>query len=66
MDYSGSYKSFYDIFVGQVLDPKTFDLAFTMRDTRNMYASFANIMDVNTLTMKSKHVFEQAPTEKSL
>ena len=37
-DYSHLYKSFYDIFVGQILEPKTFDLAFVVRDTRNTYA----------------------------
>lgn len=31
-----------------------------------MYASFVNIMDVNALSMKKKHNFEQAPFEKSL
>lgn len=38
VDYSHHYKSFYDIFVGQFLDPKSFDLQFVVRDTRNTYA----------------------------
>lgn len=58
MDYSHLYKSFYDIFVGQILDPKNFDLNFVMRETRNMYASFVNIMDSNALLMKKKHNFD--------
>jgi hypothetical protein len=44
--------------VGGYLDPKNFDLAFNVRDTRNIYATFVNLMDVNALTMKRKHVFE--------
>ena len=66
LDYSHLYKSFYDIFVGQYTDPKNFDLQFVVRDTRNVYAAFVNIMDSNSLTMKKKHQFDQAPTEKSL
>jgi hypothetical protein len=38
VDYSHLYKNFYDIFVGQILEPKTFDLQFVVRDTRNTYA----------------------------
>ena len=37
-----------------------------MRDTRNVYATFVSIMDANAISMKKKHVFEQAPIEKSL
>ena len=66
MDYSSHYKNFYDIFVGQILDPKNFDISFVARETRNMFASFVNIMDANAITMKRKHVFEQAPMEKSI
>jgi len=66
LDFSGLYKSFYDIFVGQTLEPKTFDLAYAVRDARNMYAAFVNIMDSNALQMRKKHQFEQAPFEKSL
>jgi hypothetical protein len=49
VDYSHLYKSFYDIFVGQVLEPKTFDLQFVVRDTRNTYAQFVSLM---TMDMK--------------
>lgn len=45
IDFSQHYKSFYDIFVGNLIDPKNFDASFVIRDTRNMYASFVNIMD---------------------
>lgn len=31
-----------------------------------MYAAFVNIMEVNSLQMKKKFQFEQAPLEKSL
>lgn len=61
-DYSHLYKSFYDIFVGQILEPKTFDLAFVVRDTRNTYAQFVSLMSID----KKKYHFDQAPLEKSL
>lgn len=48
-DYSSHYKSFYDIFVGQTLDPKGFDISFVMRETRNIYATFVNIMEAHTV-----------------
>jgi len=44
--------------VGQYIDPKTFDLSFVVRETRNIYATFVNIMDANAMQMKRKHVFE--------
>jgi len=40
--------------VGQILDPKNFDVSFVIRDTRNMYAAFVNIMDANAINMKKK------------
>ena len=46
------------------MDPKNFDAAFVVRDTRNMYAAFVNIMDATSL--KRKFQFEQAPLERSL
>ena len=64
VDYSHHYKSFYDIFVGQVLEPKTFDLQYVVRDTRNSYASFVSLM--TSLDVKKKYQFEQAPLERSL
>jgi len=54
IDYSDQYKNFFDIFVGSVLDPKNFDISFAMRDARNLYATFVNIMDSNTLMMRKK------------
>ena len=63
VDYSHLYKSFYDIFVGQVLEPKTFDLQFVVRDTRNTYAQFVSLMTVDM--KRNKYQFEQAPLEKS-
>ena len=66
LDYSGLYKNFYEIFSGLIIDPKNFDLQFVVRETRNTYAAFVNIMDANALGMKKKFQFEQAPLEKSL
>ena len=51
-DYTKLYNSFYDIFVGHQIDPKNFDLAYVVRETRNMYASFVNLMDTNAVLMK--------------
>ena len=53
-EYSHLYKSFYDIFVGQILEPKTFDLAFVVRDTRNTYAQFVSLMSID----KKKYQFD--------
>ena len=53
-DYSGLYTSFYDIFVGQQLEPKSFDLNHAVRETRNVYASFVNLLDTNAVAMKQK------------
>jgi len=44
------------------LEPKTFDLAFVVRDTRNTYAQFVSLMSID----KKKYHFDQAPLEKSL
>jgi hypothetical protein len=63
VDYSHLYKSFYDIFVGQVLEPKTFDLQFVVRDTRNTYAQFVSLMTIDQ--KRNKYQFDQAPLEKS-
>lgn len=62
-DYSNHFNSFYDIFVGMQIDPKNFDLNYVVRETRNMYATFVNLMDTNAVTMKQKFQFEKAPTE---
>lgn len=53
-DYSGLYGSFYDIFAGQHVEPKTFDLNHVVRETRNVYASFVNLLDTNAVAMKQK------------
>lgn len=34
-----------------------------MRETRNVYASFVNLMDSNALAMKQKFKFDKAPLE---
>ena len=47
LDYSHLYSNFYDIFVGQQIDPKSFDLNYAVRETRNIYASFVNLLDSN-------------------
>ena len=44
-DYSHLYRNFYDIFVGHHIEQKGFDLNFAVRDTRNVYASFVNLME---------------------
>lgn len=62
-DFSKIFSSFYDIFVGHQTDPKNFDLNYVVRDTRNVYASFVNLMDSNAVAMKQKHKFDKAPLE---
>jgi hypothetical protein len=52
MDYTEIFSSFYDIFVGNQIDPKNFDLSYVVRETRNLYASFVNLMDSNAVAMK--------------
>ena len=54
IDYSEHFNSFYDIFVGHQVDPKNFDLHFAVRDARNLFASFINLMDSNAVVMKQK------------
>jgi hypothetical protein len=44
------------------LEPKTFDLSFTVRDARNTYAQFVSLMSID----KKKYQFEQAPLERGL
>ena len=34
-----------------------------MRETRNIYASFVNLMDSNAIAMKQKFKFDKAPLE---
>ena len=62
-DYTHLFNSFYDIFVGHHLDPKNFDLNYAVRDCRNLYATFVNLLDSNAVLMKQKHKFEKAPLE---
>ena len=62
-DYTHIFSSFYDIFVGNQVDPKNFDLNHVVRETRNLYASFVNLMDTNAVIMKQKFQFDKAPTE---
>ena len=52
LDYSHSFSNFYDIFAGMHIDPKSFDLNFAVRDSRNIYASFVNLMDTKAVAMK--------------
>lgn len=63
MDYSHLYRNFYDIFVGHHNNIKDFDLNYCIRDTRNVYASFVNLLDTNALMMQQKHKFEKHPLE---
>ena len=53
-DYSHIYRNFYDIFVGSFTDTKGFDLNFAVRETRNIQASFVNLMDSHLL-LSRKH-----------
>ena len=53
-DYSHIYRNFYDIFVGSFTDLKGFDLNFAVRETRNIQASFVNLMDSHLL-LSRKH-----------
>lgn len=62
-DYSDIFNSFYDIFVGYQIDSKNFDLIYILRETRNIYASFVNLMDSNAVAMKQKYKFDKAPLE---
>jgi len=62
-DYSHLYRSFYDIFVGHYSGIKDFDLNYCVRDARNVYASFVNLLDTNALLMQQKHKFERHPLE---
>ena len=61
-DYSHIYRNFYDIFVGSFTDQKQFDLNFALRETRNVYASFVNLME-NSLLLSQKHKFDKHPLE---
>lgn len=45
------------------IDPKNFDLNYSVRDSRNVYASFINLLDTNAVIMKQKYKFEKAPLE---
>lgn len=62
-DYSKIFSSFYDIFVGNQTDPKNFDLNYAVRDARNMYAAFVNLLDRNAILLNQKYTFDKAPTE---
>jgi len=53
-DYSHLYRNFYDIFVGHHNGIKDFDLNYCVRDARNVYASFVNLLDTNALLMQQK------------
>ena len=62
-DYSHIYRNFYDIFVGSFTDMKGFDLNFAVRETRNIQASFVNLMDSHLL-LSRKHEFAKFPLER--
>jgi hypothetical protein len=62
-DYSHLYRNFYDIFVGHHNGLKDFELNYCVRDARNVYASFVNLLDTNALLMQQKHRFEKHPLE---
>ena len=61
-DYSHIYRNFYDIFVGSFGDLKGFDVNFAVRETRNIYASFVNLMQ-NDILISQKHKFDKHPLE---
>ena len=62
VDYSHIYRNFYDIFVGCFTDTKGFDVSFALRETRNVYASFVNLM-ASDLLLSNKHKFDKHPLE---
>lgn len=45
LDYSHLYSSFYDIFVGYQTSNSSFDVQYAMRENRNIYATFVNLME---------------------
>lgn len=45
LDYTHLFSSFFDIFVGHQTDPKSFEMNYVMRENRNVYASFVNLME---------------------
>jgi hypothetical protein len=49
--------------VGNQIDEKNFDLNFAVRDARNIFASFVNLMDSNAKLMMNKYKFAPAPHE---
>lgn len=63
IDYSSIYNNFYEIFAGMQIDPKNFDLNYAVRESRNLYASFINLLDTNAVVMKQKYKFDKAPLE---
>ena len=66
LDYSHLYSSFFDIFVGHQTEPKSFDLSFAMRENRNVYASFVNLMEgAHAVQMQQKVKFDANPLEKA-
>jgi hypothetical protein len=54
-DYSHLYTNFYDIFAGHQSDKLAFDLNYCMRDARNLYATFVNLIESNAVAMKNVH-----------
>lgn len=64
VDYSTHFNTFYEIFTGQQINPKDFDLSYAVRDSRNLYASFVNLLDSKAILLKQKHIFDKAPLEK--
>ena len=66
LDYSHLYSCFYDIFVGYQTDSKQFDTNFALRETRNIYASFVNLMEgTQAVVMQQKVKFDANPLEKA-
>jgi tubulin polyglutamylase TTLL5 len=63
LEYSHLYRNFYDIFAGYHNGVKDFDLQYCVRESRNVYASFVNLLDTNALLMQQKHKFEAHPLE---
>lgn len=64
LDYSHLYSSFYDIFVGHQVDQKQFDQNYALREIRNVYASFVNLMS-NAPALQNKIKFDMNPLEKA-
>eukprot|EP01022_Parablepharisma_sp_SALTPOND_P020230 TRINITY_DN361_c0_g1_i3.p1 TRINITY_DN361_c0_g1~~TRINITY_DN361_c0_g1_i3.p1 ORF type:complete len:707 (+),score=86.81 TRINITY_DN361_c0_g1_i3:571-2691(+) len=62
VDYSKYFKSFSEIFNGFMIDPKKFDLYFTVQDSYNVYKMYNSLLDDKTIF---QFTFDVSPLEKT-